>query len=64
MLDSYETFTHLTIFNLSGQLLKTQEVEKGNRKAIIEVSNLQQGTYLLNVTDANGKIASRTFVKN
>lgn len=55
-----ETFYTISLYNVNGQLTGTYQNEN-----ILDVSELQNGLYYLQLTDINNRvIASRSFIKN
>jgi hypothetical protein len=53
----------IALFNLSGALVQTVEVENGNQSAAIDVATLPTGLYFTKITFTNNKFLQTKFVK-
>jgi hypothetical protein len=60
-----ETQTTVSIFSITGQLLKTEnkQVRKGRNEVSLDISGLTKGVYVIRLTDSAGRVASLKLVK-
>lgn len=60
-----ETQATVSVFSITGQLLKTEtrQVSKGWNEINLDISQLSRGVYLIRLTDSAGRMASIKLVK-
>lgn len=61
--DDNHRFQSLSIYNITGQKLSTQNIEHNPLPLQIDVAKLRKGMYYIRLTQADGRIASLAFVK-
>jgi len=52
----------LTLTDIQGKLIATQEILAGSTMALFDVSTLYAGTYFISYTDANGKQSKAVII--
>ncbi len=55
--------TDLNLYDIQGRLIKTNVLNQSKRKHIIDVSNLTQGIYVIELKNINFKIAQKIILK-
>ena len=61
MINSEHAMQNISIYNLVGQQIKTIQINAKSRE--INIKNLSEGTYILNLKLLNGASVSRMIVK-
>lgn len=61
-IDYKEDISKLTVYDLSGRLIKTYNKNQSNNS--IDVSELKSGTYLLNIETQSKNVSTVKFIKN
>ncbi len=60
---SQSTSASVTIYNLSGQIIRQMSTSNYDNKLIIETNDLESGQYFINIQTSNNQMITKKFIK-